>query len=370
MTLSDTHIRWFRLHRSGLVEPFAMPEAAARALGGIQAQILPAAALSLWNRTSGLTYRAFEKRLYEERSLVKLWGQRHTLHLYPSQEWPLIHSALATRTTWWQRSWQKAGGDLDAYNRAVQHLAETIRHKETLGRSELRDMDLGLGESALSAWGGIFSELVHHGHACHARPIGGEGRFAHREVWLPDLDWTLPAHEAANVELLHRYFQAYGPSTVQDFAYWRGIKVSDARRWVAAQPDAFSEVIVEGQSLLALQEDVKTLQQIPPSPDDWPIRLLYRFDPLLLAHRDKSWLVEPEFYSRVWRPAGHIEGSILERGRLAGTWRYKRSGRGLTLTVFPFRPLSVKAEKVISLQAAGVADFFGLPLLDLAIEEA
>ena len=370
MALSDSQIRWFRLVRSGLVEPFGAPEVAAGALAGMQAQILPAAALSLWNRTDGLTYDIFEDLLYNSRSLVKLWGQRHTLHLYPSQEWPLIHSALKTGTTWWQRSWQKAGGDLNAFNATVQELAETLRERETLGRSDLREMDLGLGESALSSWGGIFSELVHHGYACHAKPAGNEGRFAHREVWLPDLDWTLPSLEAANIELARRYFRTFGPATVQDFAYWRGAKVSDARRWLAAQPDAFSEVTVGGQPMLALREDAETLNQAPPPPDAWPVRMLYRFDPRLLAHKDKTWLIEPAFYNRVWRPAGHIEGTILERGRLVGAWRYDRKGQGLEVTVSPFTSLTAKAKKAIALHSEGVAAFFDRPLLDLVIEAA
>src|SRR5262245_48680359 len=103
MKLSAAQLRWFRLRRSGLVEPFDSPEAIARELDGVQAQSLPADGLSIWNRTSGLTQAIFEDLLYQKRSLVKLWGQRHTLHLYPSQEWPLIHGALADRSTWWER---------------------------------------------------------------------------------------------------------------------------------------------------------------------------------------------------------------------------------------------------------------------------
>ncbi|MCA9968137.1 MAG: winged helix DNA-binding domain-containing protein, partial [Anaerolineales bacterium] len=97
--LTEAQIRWYRLRRSGLVEPFdgVLTEAVTTAvstLAGIQAQILPAAAISLWNRTTGLTYARFEEMLFTERSLVKLWGQRQTLHLYTSREWALIHAAM------------------------------------------------------------------------------------------------------------------------------------------------------------------------------------------------------------------------------------------------------------------------------------
>ncbi len=364
MNLSETHLRWFRLRRSGLTQPFTSPEEAASALAGIQAQILPAAALSLWNRTVGLTYAAFDKLLHQKRSLVKLWGQRHTLHLYPSQEWPLIHGALAGQPTWWERQATKNGADLATYRATIVQLAELLRQRGTLSRSDLRPSGLVLDEAYLSSWGGIFANLVRAGYACHAGQDGNEGRFAHREYWLPDLVWNPPASLEANAELTRRYLRAYGPAAVQDLAYWRGARVGDARRWLAALGDEVAEVEAEGQTLLALRADTDALYETPPERAAWPVRLLYRFDPLLLGIKDKSWLVDPACYSRVWRPAGHIEGTILEHGRLAGTWRYDRQGSGLVVTVFPFTPFPEHVRTAVERHAAGVAEFFGLPLAE------
>jgi hypothetical protein len=76
--VSADQMRWFRWWRSGLVEPFDDAVTAASRLGGIQAQILSAAAVALWNRTPHLTYTQFEKMLFTDRILVKLWGQRGT----------------------------------------------------------------------------------------------------------------------------------------------------------------------------------------------------------------------------------------------------------------------------------------------------
>jgi hypothetical protein len=365
MKLSKTHLRWFRLRRSGLVEPYTSPEEAASALAGVQAQILPAAGLSLWNRTTGLTYPHFDDLLHQKRSLVKLWGQRHTLHLYPSQEWPLIHGALAGQPTWWERN----NADLVAHQATIAQLAELLRQRGTLGRSDLRAADLNLDEEHLSAWGGVFASLVRDGLACHAGQEGNEGRFAHRDHWLPDLEWNPLPQVEANAELARRYLRVYGPATVQDLAYWRGAKVGDARRWLAVLGDEVSTVEVNGQTLLALRVDLDMLYETPPEREAWPVRLLYRFDPLLLGLKDKSWIVDPAFYNRVWRPAGHIEGTLLEYGCIVGTWRYDRQGSGLVVSVFPFNSLVSQVRAVVQNHAAGVAEFFGLPLVDCRVEE-
>ncbi len=66
-SLTDEQIRWFRLRRNGLVEPFATPEATASALAGVQAQILPAALLARWNRSAAgaSTQVALTARLFD-----------------------------------------------------------------------------------------------------------------------------------------------------------------------------------------------------------------------------------------------------------------------------------------------------------------
>lgn len=364
MPLDETQVRWFRLQRSGLTEPFSSPEEASRALAGVQAQILPAAGLALWNRSPALTYEQVDSLLHERRSLVKLWGQRHTLHLYATDEWPLIIGALSGQPSWWERQVGPEGSE--THRALVDRVAELLRERGTLGRTDLRAaVDLELDEYHLSAWGGIFGVLVRRGLACHAGRDGNEGRFAHREHWLPDLEWNPPSTDEANETLARRYFRTYGPATVQDFAYWRGVRVMDARRWVAGLGDEIVDVTVDGQAMLALRDDLETLHAAPPPREAWPVRLLYRFDPLLLGQKDKSWIVELAHYNRVWRPAGHIEGTLVEHGRIAGTWRYDRRGGQLVITVSPFAPLPAHVPPEIERHAEGVAAFFGLELADL-----
>lgn len=366
--LSAEQVRWFRLCRSGLVEPFASPETAASFLAGIQAQILPAAGVALWNRTTDLTHDAFDTLLHQERTLVKLWGQRGTLHLYPSDEWPLIHSAVGYRRGWWERRAEQLGIPAAAYRATIEQVADLLRQRQTLGRSDLRTADIELHHDFFSSWGGIFSDLVRYGYACHAGQSGNEGRFAHREYWLPDLAWDPPPAEEANITFLRRYLRAYGPSTLHDFAYWRYVRIADARKWLAQLASEVTEVTVDGIPMLALREDVAALQATPPPAATWPLRLLYRFDPLLLGHKDKGWLIDMSHYKRVWQAAGHIEGVVLQRGRISGTWRYDRKASGLIITVYPFTKLTKKAQAAVARQASGVARFFGRPLAQINYE--
>ena len=366
--LSAEQVRWYRLRQSGLVKPFGDMETAVSTLAGIQAQILPAAAISLWNRTEGLTYARFEELLFEERSLVKLWGQRGTLHLYASKEWPLFYGMMSEQMTWGEKQVVKSGTSLESYRATLAELAEVLRQQPTLGRSDLRASDLNLSEDHFSSWGGIFRDLVYRGYACHAYRVGSEGKFAHRENWLPNLKWTPPPFDAANIEITWRHLHAYGPATVQDIAYWRGTAQRNVKKWLKTLGEAVVEVEVEGQPMLALILDVEKMQATPPPAEAWPIHMLYRFEPILLGHKDKSWIIDMDFYKRVWRPAGHIEGIVLDHGRVVANWRYERKESGLAVTVWPFWELRAGVKTAVSHRAQALADFFDLPLEDLQFQ--
>ena len=379
--LTDEQIRWFRLRRSGLVEPFASPEAAAASLAGVQAQILPAALLALRNRsaTGADTAEELTARLFTARTLLRLWGQRHTLHLYAAADWPVIQAAFAGRRTWWERQALAEDSPLDpaAFREGIARAAELLRARGTLSRKELRASGVPLPPELFSPWGGVFAELVRLGEACHARWEGGEARYAHREHWLPGARWNPPAADAANAELARRYFAGYGPASASDFAYWRaGSLAGESRRAFEAVAGELAEVETasdatgRGPRFFARRIDVDELFAAPPAPEAWPVRMLGRFDPLLLAHKDKGWVVPEKFYARVWRPAGHIEAVVLAHGRAVATWRYDRIGAGtLAVRVFPFKgALPQYVGKEVRRQAKEVARFFGLKPLAVRVE--
>jgi hypothetical protein len=63
-------LRWHRMKASGLARSFPSTVAAAHALVGIQAQLLPAAGIALWNRTPYLTSSLFAQITSGRRHLV------------------------------------------------------------------------------------------------------------------------------------------------------------------------------------------------------------------------------------------------------------------------------------------------------------
>ena len=309
----------------------------------------------------------YENQLYHDRTLVKLWGQRGTLHVYDSKDWPLVIGSCGSGPTWSERSLAQQGGDVDKFHAIIDRIRKIAAEEGTVSRSILRskgdiDWDVGVDVDLLSSWAGLFSQLVIEGTLCHGKPGGGEGRFAHRAHWLPDLEWSPPSTKEADTELARRYLHTFGPSTVQDYGYWRGIPMSRARVAIGALEDDVIEVECEGRELVIMKEDLPTLLEEPPQKQTWPVKMLYRFDPLLLGHKDKSWIIDMKYYDKVWIIAGHINGTILVGGKIQGTWKYTRKGKKLEIEVRPFRKFGKRLVRKVEREAKGVAGFFGVEL--------
>src|SRR5579885_3489552 len=65
------------------------------ALGALQAQMMSAAELQLWARVDGLAADDVSKALWTDRSLVKTWLIRGTLHLLRAEDFPLYIGGLS-----------------------------------------------------------------------------------------------------------------------------------------------------------------------------------------------------------------------------------------------------------------------------------
>ena len=63
------------------------------------------------------------------------------------------------------------------------------------------------------------------------------------------------------------------------------------------------------------------------------IILLGKFDPLLLAYYDKTWLVDKRHVHKIWKSAGHVEGILLVDNMFTGTWHCNKKNSKLCFYV-------------------------------------
>ena len=186
----------------------------------VQAQLLSAADLAFWNRTANCTPKLLTNARLDRRTLVRLWGQRSTLHLYQAEDWPLHYAVFEQRQIIARTRMEKAGV-LGEFRRVVRRTAKQLETGRTLTYNDIQSKRLREGmkirqmtesQARRSTAYIVFMQLVREGVACHGAESGGESVFVHRKCWLPDLEWAPPNPRDALVELACRYLSAYGPA--------------------------------------------------------------------------------------------------------------------------------------------------------------
>jgi hypothetical protein len=95
--LSWVEVTARRIARHALSTPSknARPADMVRAMCGAHAQVLSAAELSIGLRIAGITHTDIQEALWTERSLVKTFGPRGTVHLLSTQDLPMWTGALS-----------------------------------------------------------------------------------------------------------------------------------------------------------------------------------------------------------------------------------------------------------------------------------
>jgi hypothetical protein len=326
--ISLDQLRWHRLTRSGLITPFTSAGECAEALIGIQAQMPRAAALAIASRINRFSFREFEFLLYRQRSLIRTWGQRDTLHVYRSSDWRSLVDTFRNRHSWAYAKFQKAGGSDVEYEQFIEKIGDVLKSSKPLTRDEI-SRHTGIESSA---WGGLLIDAAYRGFVSDA----GDRRFSHGLQWTSNLSVADERKCTCLLNLVQRYLRCYGPAGVEDVAFWLKEKTTIVKRLFTKLN--LIKVLCDGAHLFALQEDHDNIASLSPPQyaQKWPTIILYRFDPLLLAHKTKEWIVPAEHYDKVWMAGGHVAGVILRRGVATAKWHYKKGGGQYSIDVTSF----------------------------------
>jgi hypothetical protein len=95
-------------------------------------------------------------------------------------------------------------------------------------------------------------------------------------------------------------------------------------------------------------------------PEDAPkLRLLAKFDPLILSHKEKSLFLPNKHLADVFRKAGQVEAVILSAGIGVGTWRLERRGETAIFRIERWRELKKREQAALEKEAHRMAKMLG-----------
>jgi hypothetical protein len=327
-------------------------------VGGIQAQVMSAAELSLWTRRRTTTRADVKTALWDARELVKTTSMRRTLHLLPARDFQMYVAAM--------RAWSlsQTSNLLSRIGASAKHVDTMIAtvmdaladgpktQQELLARAKTR-ASKGMRVWLKYAWSAMRPAIV-EGLIVYGPSRGAAATFVRVDQWLP-LQKKMDASEA-QLALARRFMRAFGPATYRDFSKWSGLPTSLTKRVFEALGDSLAEVRVDGELSFVLKEDARelssaTLNRTP--------KLLPSFDTFLLAHQTKDHLVDPRFYKRVYRNQGWLSPVVIVGGRILAVWFLEERARAFTVDVQPFGSLDAKVRSGLAAEAEALGVFLG-----------
>jgi hypothetical protein len=330
-------------------------------LCGLHAQVMSSAELTLWARVDSLTPEMVPAMLWQERTLVKTWAMRGTLHLLPATELPLWTAAQAVaRPRYHVASWQEAFGVSRAEMETILAALPEVLDGRMLNREELA-AELAaatsrphLAERLNESWGSVLKPLAFAGALCFAPSADRAIRFTRPDQWLGG--WETIAPDVAMADVIRRYLHAYGSATRDELSRWFGaLTPAQAERHLKRLGNEVAVVTIDGARAWALAADVAGMAGMSPT---GTVRLLPAFDQYVVtAPRDQPEVLPAEMRQRVYRPQAWFSPVVVRDGRMIGTWRHERNGTRIMVAIEPFVRLSPSQKDQVADEADRLARF-------------
>ena len=305
-----------RLLSQQLIAPlFSTPTEVVRYMGAMQAQEYRMMRWAVAMRTRKPSYKAF-KQAFDEGQIIRLHLMRGTWQLVCAEDyWSLITlfapKAMAVTKGW--MSSNKISIPDDELMRIRDILVQTAADKRILTKE---DFALALAEKNL--------QMDDHRLSYHIRMAELSGILCSGDLQPMKVTYALTAHKLKSSVKMDRdeavahftriYFQSRQPATLEDYAWWSGLNISDCRRGIALLGDRIRMERWKDREFY-LTEDCRTrgfrsgkFLLIPP------------YDEYLISYKSRDIVLPPEHRHRAHNNSGIFQPVIAYDGIICGNW--------------------------------------------------
>ncbi|WP_122620483.1 winged helix DNA-binding domain-containing protein [Streptomyces sp. Tu 4128] len=313
------------------------------------------------------TVGATERALYEDGTLVRMHGMRHTVFVFPAELTAVVHASTGRTVAARERAallkdMAGAGAPDAAWLAEVEESAlSALARRGQATAAELARDEPRLKERFVYAAGKSY-EGVHTVSTRLLRVLGVEGKVVRGRPlgsWTSSQFRWAPAPEhpeldpgEAQAELLRRWLAACGPATEDDLKWWTGWRVTEVRRALAAI----------GAEAVALDEGTGYVAAGDAGPVSGPAEpwaaLLPGLDPTAMGWRERDWYLAPGLRPALFDRSGNVGPTVWWNGRVIGGWAQRPDGE-IVWRVLDGAEVGWEAESAIRAEAERLGSWVG-----------
>ena len=348
----------YRLHNQFLSHTdLTVPEQVVERLGAVQSQDYGGAKWALGLRMKGATETAIDTA-FNEGKILRTHLLRPTWHFVTPRDirWmlelagPRVHAANAFM-------YRQQGLDPATIRKSYSVMEYVLQGNKQLTRTEVGS---ALDQAGIKSAGGIrlgyfmmSAEL--DGIICSGARKGRQFTYALLEERAPRVK-ALKRDEAL-AELTGRYFATRGPATLQDFTWWSGLTMADAKAGIESVRSQFVSQEINGK-IYWFDGSVSPVKEKSPT-----AHFLPNYDEYFIGFKDRSAIGEvakqagiksddPSFLAHV----------IILDGQLVGGWKRTLKKNAVLIEFRLITALTKAQEYAVEIAASQYGEFLQLPV--------
>src|SRR5216684_6296515 len=355
--MTNLDIAHQRLHNQLITQRmFEKPGDVVQWLGAVQAQDYAAAKWALGLRMQGASDESIEQA-FADGTILRTHVMRPTWHFVSPADirWllaltaPRVHAASA----YYNRKLELDDAVFRCTN-AV--LANALQGGKQLTRDELASalQRAGIATEGEQRVTHIMMRAELDGIICSGARRGKQFTYALLAERAPHA--RMLARDEALAELTMRYFMSHGPATIQDFVWWSGLTVADAKAGLAMVTSLLQQETINGQAYWFSPSS-------PPVQDlSHTAYLLPNFDEYTVGYTDRSAIFDVLHTNKLDPRGGLLTNTMVLDGQVVGTWKRAFKKNAVVIEANPFTPLSNTETRAFAASANRFGAFLRMPV--------
>ena len=352
MTISD--IRELRLLNQHLASPgFTEPADLAYYMGAIQSQDYAGAKWAIAQRLKGSTDTTIEDA-FTNGDILRTHVMRPTWHFVHPKDirWMIKLTAPRVMTI---AGTQHRQHQLDQviFSKSEKAILQAMEGGKQLMRDEImKALELAGVATNEQRFIHIMMQMELIGLVCSGGRRGKQFTYALLDERVPS---SKPFDKQnALIALAERYFISHGPATLQDYVWWSGLTVADAKTGLEAVKHKLSSTIINSSTYWFSERENSAQSKSPGA------FLLPNYDEYIVSYKDRSAAIAAADLNKA-DPRGTIfNHTIVANGKVIGIWKRTIAKTKVDIELIPFAPLSKVNQSAIATAAKRYTKFMEL----------
>jgi len=352
MTVSD--IRELRLQNQHLTSPqFTQPADLVYYMGAIQAQDYAGGKWAIAQRLKGATDKTIEDA-FTNGDIIRTHVMRPTWHfVHPKDVRWMIQLTAPRIMTLAGTQYRQHNLDHIIFSKSEKAILHAMEGGKQLTRDEIAE---ALEQAGVATTEQRFIHIMMQmeliGLVCSGGRQGKQFTYALLDERVP-VAKPFDRQEAI-IALADRYFTSHGPATLQDYVWWSGLTVVDAKTGLEAIKHKLTNVDLNGNIYWF------TAQENLPKSKSPGAFLLPNYDEYIVSYKDRSATISASDLNKA-DPRGTIfNHTIVANGKIIGIWKRTIGKSKVDIELIPFAPLSKVNQAAIATAGKRYTRFLGL----------